>query len=101
MVIAVVAGGFVMLMDLNALRPLVPVIAGFAILCWCCHDRYWWRVNGAQRWIDLGPMRTKSRDWQARPVVRDGRYLASNRRHLDDLLRGYFVPCGILSIFAD
>lgn len=103
LVIATVCGGFVMMIDLNALRPLVPIIAGFAIfmLVLVLVPGIGVRVNGAQRWIDLGPMRL-----QASEIGKLGllfimaHYLAANRRYFDELLRGYFIPCGILAIFC-
>lgn len=103
LVIATVCGGFVVMIDLNALRPLVPIIAGFAIfmLVLVLVPGIGVRVNGAQRWIDLGPMRL-----QASEIGKLGllfimaHYLAANRRYFDELLRGYFIPCGILAIFC-
>lgn len=103
LVIATFAGAFVMLIDLDALRPFVPIIAGFAILMLVLVmvPGIGVRVNGAQRWIDMGPMRL-----QASEIGKLGllfvmaHYLAANRRYFDELLRGYFVPCGILAIFC-
>ena len=56
------------------------------------------RVNGAQRWIDLGPMLLQvSEIGKLGLLFALAHYLAANRRYLDDVLRGYIIPCGILA----
>lgn len=59
------------------------------------------RVNGAQRWIDLGPMLLQvSEIGKLGLLFTLAHYLAANRRYLDDILRGYIIPCGILAVFC-
>lgn len=103
LVIATFAGGFVMMVDLTALRPFVPIIAGFSILMLVLVmvPGIGVRVNGAQRWIDLGPMRLQASEiGKLGLLFMMAHYLAANRRYFDELLRGYFIPCGILAIFC-
>lgn len=103
LVIACAAGGFTMFINLNALRPLIPFIAAGSILMLVLVlvPGIGVKVNGAQRWIDLGPMRL-----QASEVGKLGllfvmaHFLAANRRFFDQFLRGYVAPCSILAVFC-
>jgi len=59
------------------------------------------RVNGAQRWIDLGPMLLQvSEIGKLGLLFALAHYLAANRRYFDDLLRGYVIPFGILAVIC-
>ncbi|MGB0258816.1 MAG: FtsW/RodA/SpoVE family cell cycle protein, partial [Coraliomargarita sp.] len=89
LVIATIAGVVTYMVDLNKLRPYVPILAGGAVLMLVLVliPGIGVTVNGAQRWIDLGPMRL-----QASEVGKLGllfvmaHYLAMNRRFLDDFI---------------
>lgn len=103
LVIAFFAGGFTSCVNLQALRPFIPVFGLIAalMLVLVLVPGVGVRVNGAQRWIDLGPMRL-----QASEIGKLGllfvlaHYLASHRRSLDEFIRGFIVPCGILAVYC-
>lgn len=103
LVIASLAGAFTMFINLNALRPLMPFIAGVSVfmLMLVMVPGIGVKVNGAQRWIDLGPMRL-----QASEIGKLGllfvmaHYLAANRRFFDQFVRGYVAPCSILAVYC-
>lgn len=103
LVIATFAGVVTYMVDLNKLRPYVPILAGGSVLMLVLVlvPGIGVKVNGAQRWIDLGPMRL-----QASEIGKLGllfvmaHYLAMNRRFLDDIVRGFIVPCGILAVIC-
>lgn len=101
--VAIVAGGIAMVVNLDALRPYAFILAGGAVLLLVLVlvPGIGVRVNGAQRWIDFGPMRLQvSEIGKLGLLFVMAHYLAVNRRFLDDLLRGYVVPCGILAVFC-
>lgn len=58
-------------------------------------------VNGARRWLDLGPMRLQPSDF-AKPVFVFvlAHYLASQQRQLKSFWRGFVFPGGILGLFC-
>ncbi len=101
--IASFAGILTMSINLQALRPYVPILGGAAalMLVLVLVPGIGVRVNGAQRWIDLGPMRL-----QASEIGKLGllfvlsHYLAANRRYLDHFFRGFLVPGAILATFC-
>ena len=103
LVLASCAGLLTYMVDLNKLRPYVFILGGGSVLMLVLVliPGIGVTVNGAQRWIDLGPMRL-----QASEVGKLGllfvmaHYLAMNRRFLDDFVRGYIVPCGILAVIC-
>jgi cell division protein FtsW len=58
-------------------------------------------VNGAQRWIDFGPMRLQvSEIGKLGLLFALAHYLSHNKRYLDQFLRGFAIPCGILGLFC-
>ncbi len=103
LVVATFAGVLTYIVDLNKLRPYIFILGGGSVLMLVLVliPGIGVKVNGAQRWIDLGPMRL-----QASEVGKLGllfvmaHYLAMNRRFLDDILRGFIVPCGILAVIC-
>jgi cell division protein FtsW len=89
-----------MLVNLEALRPYVYYLAGASVLVLVLVmvPGIGVRVNGAQRWIDFGPMRLQvSEIGKLGLLFMMAHYLASYRRDLDDFLKGYFVPCTLLA----
>jgi cell division protein FtsW len=101
--VAVVAGGISMVVNLDALRPYAYILAGGAVLLLVVVlvPGIGVRVNGAQRWIDFGPMRLQvSEIGKLGLLFVMAHYLALNRRFLDDMLRGFIVPCGILAVIC-
>jgi len=103
LVIATIAGASAMLVNLSKLRNYAHYIAGGSILMLVLVlvPGIGTRVNGAQRWIDLGPMLLQvSEIGKLGLLFVLAHYLAANRRYFDDLVRGYIVPFGILAVFC-
>ena len=100
LLVALVACGAFMYVNLSALRKYAYFMAGGAVLMLTLVlvPGIGIRVNGAQRWIDLGPMLLQvSEIGKLGLLFALAHYLAANRRYLDDVLRGYIIPCGILA----
>jgi len=98
--IATAAGAVAMIVDLEALRSYAFILAGGAglLLVLVLVPGIGVLVNGAQRWMDFGGMRLQvSEIGKLGLLFVMAHYLASNRRNLDDVLRGYIVPCGLLA----
>ncbi len=103
LVIAFFSGLFVMIVNLDAIRPYAFILAGGALLTLILVliPGIGVKVNGAQRWIDFGPMRLQvSEIGKLGMLFVMAHYLAMNRRFLDELVRGYVVPCGMLAVFC-
>jgi cell division protein FtsW len=103
LVIACAAGAFTMMINLEALRPLSYILGGGAILGLIAVliPGIGVTVNGAQRWIDFGPMRLQvSEIGKLGLMFALAHYLANNKRYLDRFLRGFVVPCSILGLFC-
>ena len=103
LVIATFCGAFAMLINLDALRPYVYILAGgsilllFAVLI----PGIGVTVNGAQRWIDFGPMRLQvSEVGKLGLLFSLAHYMATNRRMLDDFIRGFMTPIFILTVIC-
>ena len=100
-VIALVSCGIMMLINLSALRKHVYLLAGGSVLMLVLVliPGIGVRINGAQRWIDLGPMLLQvSEIGKLGMLFTLAHYLAANRRYFDDILRGYIIPCGIMAV---
>ena len=103
LVIATLAGGFAMVVNLTALRDYAYVLTGGAVLLLVLVliPGIGVTVNGAQRWIDCGPMRLQvSEIGKLGLLFMMAHYLAANRRNLDDALRGFIIPCGMLAVIC-
>ncbi len=103
LVIATALGGFTLMIDLEALRPFVWLLAGAAVLLLVLVlvPGIGVRVNGAQRWIDFGPMQLQvSEVGKLGLLFALAHYLAQNRRRLDAFVRGFLVPCAMLALFC-
>ena len=101
--IATLCGACAMLINLDALRPYVYLLAGgsilllFAVLI----PGIGVTVNGAQRWIDFGPMRLRvSEIGKLGLLFSLAHYMATNRRMLDDFIRGFMTPIFILTVIC-
>ncbi|CAI8290062.1 MAG: putative peptidoglycan glycosyltransferase FtsW [Puniceicoccaceae bacterium MED-G32] len=96
-------GFFVFKLDLERIRPLVPIITGAALLLLVLVliPGIGVKVNGAQRWLDFGFMRL-----QVSEIGKIGllfclaHYLAINRRLLDTWKEGFVFPFSLLGLFA-
>jgi len=52
------------------------------------------KINGARRWLDLGPMNMQVSDFAKIAFVFVlAHYLAVNQRHLETFRRGFLIPC--------
>lgn len=103
LVIATFAGGLAMFINLNALRPYAYFLAGGAalLLIAVLVPGIGVMVNGAQRWIDFGPMRLQvSEIGKLGLLFALAHYMASNRRNLDHPIQGYLAPCAILGLIC-
>jgi cell division protein FtsW len=103
LVVAALSGGLAMVVNLAALRDYAYILAGGAVLLLILVlvPGIGVTVNGAQRWIDFGPMRLQvSEIGKLGLLFMMAHYLAANRRNLDNVLRGYIVPCGMLAVIC-
>jgi len=103
LVIATLSGGLAMVVNLAALRDYAYILAGGAVLLLVLVliPGIGVTVNGAQRWIDCGPMRLQASEiGKLGLLFMMAHYLAANRRNLDDPLRGFIVPCGMLTVIC-
>jgi cell division protein FtsW len=101
--VAVAVGLAAYAVDLDFLRRYVWILAGAALvlLCLVLVPGLGVRVNGAQRWMEFGPMRLQvSEVGKLALVFCLAHYLAANRRNMDDFLRGFVVPCALLGVFC-
>ncbi len=103
LVIATLCGACAMLINLDALRPYVYLLVGgsilllFAVLI----PGIGVTVNGAQRWIDFGPMRLQvSEIGKLGLLFSLAHYMATNRRMIDDFIRGFMAPVFILTVIC-
>ncbi len=103
LVIALAAFCVAMFTNLSKLREYAYLLAGFAVLTLVLVlvPGIGVKVNGAQRWIDLGPMLLQvSEIGKLGLLFALAHYLAANRRYFDDILRGYIFPFGIIAIIC-
>ncbi|MDX2109475.1 MAG: putative lipid II flippase FtsW [Verrucomicrobiota bacterium] len=98
LVLAIGVFYFAYRLDLERLRPLAPWIAIVALLLLIAVlvPGIGRKVNGARRWIDLGPMNMQVSDFVKIALIFVlAHYLAANQRLLDTFKRGFLIP-GIL-----
>ncbi|MEM8867112.1 MAG: putative peptidoglycan glycosyltransferase FtsW [Verrucomicrobiota bacterium] len=101
--LATVAGFVALVIDLERLRPYAYVLGAGAtlLLVLVLIPGIGVRVNGAQRWMDFGFMRLQvSEIGKLGLIFTMAHYLATHRRSLDDVLRGYIMPCSILAVIC-
>jgi len=102
-VLATIAGGIAMLVNLEALRSYTYLLAaGSAVLLvLVLIPGIGVEVNGARRWMDFGFMRLQvSEIGKLGLLFSMAHYLATHRRDLGHPLKGYFYPCCLLAVFC-
>ena len=103
LVVATCSGALAMFINLDALRPYAYFLAAASglLLLAVLVPGIGVTVNGAQRWIDFGPMRLQvSEVGKLGLLFAMAHYLASNRRNFDHAVWGYLAPCAILAMFC-
>ena len=103
LVLGIIIGFFVFRLDLERIRSLIPIITGAALLLLALVliPGIGVKVNGAQRWLDLGLMRL-----QVSEIGKIGllfclaHYLAMHRRSLDAWKEGFMYPFSLLGLFV-
>ena len=103
LVLATIAGGIAMLVNLEALREYAYWLAAGSILLLALVliPGIGVEVNGARRWMDFGFMRLQvSEIGKLGLIFSMAHYLATHRRDFNLKLKGCFYPCVLLAIFC-
>ena len=103
LVLATIAGGIAMVVNLEALRKYTYWLAAGSILLLVLVliPGIGVEVNGARRWMDFGLMRLQvSEIGKLGLIFSMAHYLATHRRDFNLALKGYFYPCALLGIFC-
>jgi len=103
LVVASFAGGLAFIVNLEGLREYAYVlgIGAVLLLVLVLVPGIGVRVNGAQRWMEFGFMRLQvSEIGKLGLLFVLSHYLAVHRRDLDDVLRGFLLPCVMLGIIC-
>ena len=103
LVLATIAGGIAMMVNLEALREYAYWLAAGSVLLLALVliPGIGVEVNGARRWMDFGFMRLQvSEVGKLGLIFSMAHYLATYRRDFSRVLKGYFYPCVLLSIFC-
>ena len=103
LLLASVAGFLALVVNLEALREYAYLLAGGAtlLLILVLIPGIGVEVNGARRWMDFGFMRLQvSEIGKLGLLFALAHYLASHRRDLAKLIKGFIMPCGILAIIC-
>ena len=101
LVVALGAFYFTTRLDFNKLRRLWYVPAGIAVvlLIAVLVPSIGHKVNGARRWIELGPMNMQVSDFaKVALVFALSHYLAANQRYLAEFVRGYVLPGAMIGL---
>lgn len=101
--IAMVAGMGALLIDLEKARRFtwVAVAGALALLVLVLLPGVGVSVNGARRWLDLGPMRLQPSDLAKVVLVfAMAHYFAANQRKRETFLRGFFLPGLLVGLFG-
>ena len=101
--IAVTAFGAALAWDTDRTRRLAVLLGGFSILLLVLVliPGIGVKVNGARRWIDLGPM-----NMQVSDVAKIGyifllaRYFAIVQRKRERFVEGFLLPLGLIAVFS-
>ena len=103
LVLATIAGGIAMMVNLEALREYAYWLAAGSVLLLALVliPGIGVEVNGARRWMDFGIMRLQvSEVGKLGLIFSMAHYLATYRRDFNCVLKGYFYPCVLLAIFC-
>ena len=103
LVLATIAGGIALMVNLEALREYAYWLAAGSILLLALVliPGIGVEVNGARRWMDFGFMRLQvSEIGKLGLIFSMAHYLATYRRDFNRVLKGYFYPCVLLAIFC-
>jgi len=103
LVLATIAGGIAMVVNLEALREYAYWLAAGSILLLALVliPGIGVEVNGARRWMDFGFMRLQvSEIGKLGLIFSMAHYLATHRRDFNLKLKGCFYPCVLLAIFC-
>ncbi len=103
LVLATIAGGIAMMVNLEALREYAYWLAAGSVLLLALVliPGIGVEVNGARRWMDFGIMRLQvSEIGKLGLIFSMAHYLATYRRDFNRVLKGYFYPCVLLAIFC-
>ena len=103
LVLATIAGGISMMVNLEALREYAYWLAAGSILLLALVliPGIGVEVNGARRWMDFGFMRLQvSEIGKLGLIFSMAHYLATYRRDFNLALKGYFYPSVLLAIFC-
>jgi cell division protein FtsW len=101
--IAVVAGVFVSMIDLERMKKLIPFAAVIAalVLVAVLIPGVGHLVNGSRRWITLGSIGFQPSEFAKIPFVfLMAYYLSANQRYLKTVFRGFFIPLMIIGVFC-
>lgn len=99
--LALCAGAMACLVPPEGWRKLVwpAAVLSFLLLLAVLVPGIGTKVNGARRWIDLGPMNMQVSDFAKLGFLfLLAHYLAANQRHLGELVRGYLVPLALIAV---
>ena len=103
LVLATIAGGIAMMVNLEALREYAYWLAAGSVLLLALVliPGIGVEVNGARRWMDFGIMRLQvSEVGKLGLIFSMAHYLATYRRDFNRVLKGYFYPSVLLAIFC-
>ena len=103
LVLATIAGGIALMVNLEALREYAYWLAAGSVLLLALVliPGIGVEVNGARRWMDFGFMRLQvSEIGNLGLIFSMAHYLATYRRDFNRVLKGYFYPCVLLAIFC-
>lgn len=103
--LGIAIGGFVFTLKLNLekIRELTPFIAAAALLLLILVliPGIGNKVNGARRWINLGPINVQVSDFaKIAMVFVMAHYLAIQQRHIHEFWRGFILPGVIIGVVA-
>jgi len=97
------AAWMMVLADLESLRRFAWIVAGVAViaLVLVLIPGIGVSVNGSRRWLNLGFTRLQVSEFAKLALVFAlSHYLAMNQNKMDDLKRGFLIPCAGIGVFA-
>jgi len=97
------AGAYMAYVDLGLVRRFTPLLFGLCILglVLTLLPGIGVKVNGAQRWIGLGPLRIQPSEFaKIGLVLLFAHYFASNQRRITSFTQGFIIPSLLLGLIA-